>query len=215
MYNSMEFNFSLTNIDWGLVIDILQSLSVIVASFVAIYSVNSWRNEAKWKRRYELAEEVLANLYESQQAIRYIRNPIGHQDEGKTRKVNDNETPEQTEALNQAFAVRERYNRSNKSLQKLHALKYRFIALFGKEYEVHFDKFNQVIKNIFFAADEIAYIRLGHYDDDKELKINLRKEYKETIYANLRGKENDKIENEIQFAVDKIEDVCRKVIGKI
>lgn len=47
-------------IDWNLFFDVIKSLSIIIASIVAIYGINSWRREAKWKRKYELAEEVLS-----------------------------------------------------------------------------------------------------------------------------------------------------------
>ncbi len=204
-----------TIIDWNLFFDALQSISVIVASVVAIYSINSWRREAKWKRKYELAEEVLANLYESQQAIRYIRSPIGFQDEGSSRKIDKNETPEQTRVYNQAYVVRERFKNNSDALQKLRSLKYRFIALFGKENEEHFNKFSQTINQIFFAADEIARTKLGEYGNEKEFNLKILRDNSKIIYAKITDKDNDLIEKEIQNAVDKIETECSKVIGKI
>ena len=69
---------------------IIASLSATIASITAIYGINSWRRESKWKRKYELAEEVLANLYESYQSIQIIRSPIGFGGEGETRKIGKN-----------------------------------------------------------------------------------------------------------------------------
>ena len=75
-----------TNIDLKLVFDILKSISIIIASGVAIYGINSWRREIKWKRKYELAEETLSLFYEVQDAISIIRSPFVSVSEGKTRK---------------------------------------------------------------------------------------------------------------------------------
>lgn len=195
--------------------DVLESIGVIITCIVAIWGINSWRKEARWKRKYELAEEVLAYAYESQQAIRFIRDPIGFQSEGSSRKIGDNETPEETKIYNQAYAVRERYNGNNTALKKLYSLKYRFIAIYGKEYAQHFDKFPQVIRKIFHASDLIAYVNLGKYGDDRVLNTKVLRENTAILYAAIVEKKEDKIEQEIQEAVDKIESICSNIIGNI
>jgi len=194
-------------------INFIESLGVIIASCVAIWGINSWRREAKWKRKYELAEEVLANLYESHQAIRIIRSPIGFEGEGKSRKIGKNETPKETEIYNQAYVARERFERNNSSLKKLNSLKFRFIALYGKEYEKYFDKFSQTINKIFFASDQIARVKLGEYGNDTKLRGEIIQESRTNLYARID--ENDNIEKELQDAINEIKNVCRKVIGKI
>jgi len=194
------------------ILEILHSLGVIIASGVAIWGINSWRREAKWKRKYELAEEVLANLYEAHQAIRIIRSPVGFGNEGSSRPKKENETREQTEIYNQAYVVRERFERNKNSLEKLHTLKFRFIALYGKDYEKHFDKFSQTVNNIFFASDQIAMVKLGQYGNDRELTSKILKESRRDLYATI--KDEDEIEKELKNAIKAIEDKCRTIIGK-
>ncbi|HET8804458.1 MAG TPA: hypothetical protein VFM72_07760 [Aequorivita sp.] len=204
-----------TNIDWNLIFDMLKSISIIIASGVAIWGINSWRREARWKKKYELAEDVLANLYESQQTIKFLRFPAGFQDEGNSRKIGKNETPEQTKIYNQAYAVRERFEIHSEALKKLQTLKYRFIALFGKEYEEHFNLFSKTVNKIFFAADQIAHVNLGDYGDEKEFNMEIIRESNRTLYSLSSKNHEDEIEKEIQNAVNEIEKVCRNVIGKI
>ena len=194
------------------IFDILQSTGVIIASVVAIWGINSWRREAKWKRKYELAEEVLANLYEAHQAIRIIRSPVSFGNEGASREKKENETAEETKIYDQAYISRERFERNKRSLEKLHSLKFRFIALYGKQYEEHFDKFNQAVNKIFFAADQIAMVKLGQYGDDKELIAKILKESRQDLYAKYKGE--DEIEKELKRAVAEIENKCRSIIGK-
>ena len=90
------------------IVDIIKSLGVIIASIIAIRGINNWRRESKWKRKYELAEEVLASIYEAHHAIQIIRSPLGFSDEGASRPKKDNETPEETKIYNQAYITRER-----------------------------------------------------------------------------------------------------------
>ena len=194
------------------ILEIIKSIGVIVASGVAIWGINSWRREAKWKRKYELAEEVLANFYEAHQAIQIIRSPFGFGHEGSSRPRQDNETKEESQIYDQAYVTRERFERNKTSFEKLHSLKFRFIALYGKEYEQHFDKFNQTVNKIFFASDQIAMVRLGEYGVDKEFIRETMKESREILYS--RTNKDDKIESELEEAIKAIETKCRKIIGK-
>jgi hypothetical protein len=83
-------------IDWNLLFDIIKSISIIIASTVAIYGINSWRRETKWKRKYELAEETLSLFYEVQDVISIIRSPFSRNEEGKKRNRIENEKKKKT-----------------------------------------------------------------------------------------------------------------------
>lgn len=194
------------------IFDLIKSFGVIIASGVAIWGINSWRRESKWKRKYELAEEVLANMYESHQAIKIIRSPVGFGIEGSSRTKNGNETPQETAIYNQAHVSRERFERNKKSLEKLHSLKFRFIALYGKEYEIHFNTFSKTVNKIFFASDQIAMVKLGQYDDEKELKKQIITESRKNLYST--SIQEDQIENELMVAITAIEKKCQTIIGK-
>ena len=37
----------------------LENVAVVIASITAITGINSWRNEAKWKKKHELIEDTL------------------------------------------------------------------------------------------------------------------------------------------------------------
>lgn len=195
------------------ILEILKSFGVIIASAVAIWGINSWRREAKWKRKYELAEEVLACIYESYYAIKAIRSPGGHQDEGNSRSKSINETPDETKIYNQAYVVYERYERNKKPFEKLYSLKFRFIALYGRQYEIHFNQFSIALNKIFFAADQNASIRLGYYGDDRQENNKIMFENRKILYGSFTKK--DAFEEEVESAIKAIEDKCREVIGKI
>ncbi len=95
----------------NLVFEIIKVVAVVIASFVAIFGITSWRREAKWKRKYELAEEVLSLFYEVRERIESIRSPFSNTQEGKTRKRGENENGEVAEILDNAYVVFERYEK--------------------------------------------------------------------------------------------------------
>ena len=193
------------------ILSIIQSLGIIIASGVAIWGINSWRRQAKWKRKYELAEEVLASFYESHHSIRLIRSPIERMDEGASRQKKPGESAKETDVLNAAFVSRERFENNRKPLERLHALKYRFIALYGLEFEKHFDIFAQIMNDIFFAADDIAMVKLGKYGDDRDLIKEINIESRAILYRKI--KVDDEIEKKLKVSIGIIEKKCRSIIG--
>jgi hypothetical protein len=196
-------------IDWELIFKLIESLSIVIASIIAVKGINSWKNELKWKRKYELAEDVLANIYEAHQAIKIIRSSAGYASEGSTRIKKDNETAEETKIYNDAYVPFERYERNKTALTNLHTLKYRFIAIYGLKFENHFDKFSQVVNKVFLESNKLA--RIKSKKDFKEMEVCI-KESTKVIYS---GEENDDlIEKEIAIAKKVIEDKCREIIGK-
>jgi hypothetical protein len=68
-----------------LVLDIVQSIGVIVAACTAIYGIGAWRREHEGRRRYELAEDVLASFYEARDRIASIRSVFGFESESSSR----------------------------------------------------------------------------------------------------------------------------------
>lgn len=145
-------------IDWKLLFDIIKSLSIIIASGAAVRGINSWRRELKWKRKYELAEEVLSLFYEVQESVSIIRSPLSSTNEGKSRKRLENEKPEDTKTLDQAYVVVERFEKYNEPFHKIRAIKYRFISVFGKGSKKPFNDIIQLTNKILRASNILGSI---------------------------------------------------------
>jgi len=193
---------------------LIESISIILASAAAIYGIFSWRNETRWKRKHELAEEVLAKFYEAHQNLRIIRGPFIYIEEGKSRKKSVNETEEETKIYDNAYVIQERFEKNKESFERLQVLKFRFIAIFGKEHEKVFNDLIIIVNKILFATNEIARIQLGQYGElspsEKGKEI---REHMKIIYSAPRP-ENDPIEIEFQKIIEYIDKVCRKILGK-
>ena len=113
--------------------ELFKNISLIIASGAVIYGVNAWRREFIGRRRIELAEEALVLFYEAKDALRWIRSPGGFVGEGQTRKPRENETPEEKEIFDHAYIVIERYNKQQELFNKIHAMRYRYMAKFGTQ----------------------------------------------------------------------------------
>ena len=130
-------------------IAILKELSLLIGIWVAIYGIDSWRREHKGKRQMELAEETLALFYEARDVIAYIRNIFSYSSETEGIEKGENESEERFEARKQASVVFKRYNERQELFNKIHAMRYRFMAQIGKEKAKPFEELRKIVNEIF------------------------------------------------------------------
>jgi hypothetical protein len=95
-----------------------------------------------WRRRTNLAEEVLADIYRARDFIRDARWPhrvvAPGYEEGSSRAKSDNETEDLRQYRNLIFARVERVGRHSDFFNAFYAKRYQFAALFGKNSEKMF-----------------------------------------------------------------------------
>ncbi|HAO07899.1 MAG TPA: hypothetical protein DCQ50_13165 [Chryseobacterium sp.] len=201
-----------------LYLDIIQGLSVTVVSIVAVYGISSWRRETKWKRKYELAEEVLSCFYEISDKFDIIRSPANYSGEGKTRKRAESETPEESEILDSAYVIFERYEKEKAPFIKLRSLKYRFMALFGGKAGEPFNEIEKLTRRLFIAGHRLGNRywkdqgRRNFTDEQFERHLTQMNEYEEVFWADYG--EIDKFKNEVNEVIKKIENICQIIIKK-
>ncbi|APD07981.1 hypothetical protein UJ101_02482 [Flavobacteriaceae bacterium UJ101] len=206
-----------TEINWSLILDILKSISVIIVSIVAIFGINSWRRETKWKRKYQLAEDTLSLFYEVKDSISIIRNPFSYTTEGNTRKKKENESIEETERLNRAYIILERFNDNKEPFYKLRTIKYRFITVFGKEYEKCFSDIDKIMNEIITASHFLGTRywkdqgRKKFTEEEFEKHLERMHKYESCIWENY---ENDEINKQLNQIITQIEKVCFSILKK-
>lgn len=129
---------------------ILNPISIFIASIVAILGISKWRRETKWQKRYLLAEEVLTLIYEAEEAFKTLRNPWNHPEEGKS-KLTDSPADKERKFLSY-YILLERYDKCQEPFIKLRSLKYRFMAIYGKEHEELFKRHTTLLNELFASA---------------------------------------------------------------
>ncbi len=198
--------------------NIIQNIAVIVASFIAIHGINSWRREIKWKKKYELIEDVLVLFYEADEKLKILRNPGSFGNEGDTRKKGENETSEQTQSLNQQYVFYERWEREKDVFLKLQTLKFRFIAMFGKEFLQPFEKVRIILNEIFIANNRLnnkywkdqGRVKMS----DEEFKIHLEKMHEAEAKIWDSQDESDEIRIRMKNITIQIENLYNQILGR-
>jgi len=195
------------------IIDLISSVSVVTASILGIWGVNAWRKETRFKRKYELAEKVLANAYEAVEVIEFIRFPASTDDEGQSRTPNENETPEQIKVLNNLFVIKERFIKRNESFKRLFSIRFQLKAVFGQKLEDPFNKILGMPNKIFLAVDQYADTVKNPKNYTSKEKSKLYQEYSKSVVGSLINKEEDPIYNEMKEALKDLEKECRKYLN--
>ena len=75
---------------------------------IAKAGLEKWHKETIGERKTELAEEVLARMYQALDVIQAVRSPVNFSNEGSTRQKAEWETKDDTAALSSYFAAIER-----------------------------------------------------------------------------------------------------------
>lgn len=196
--------------------NIIASISIIIAAVTFIWSINAWKREHVGRGRIDLAEETLALFYEARDAISAIRSPYGYVGEGQTRKSAPAETTETKDIYDRAFTTRERYYRYSELFNKLHSMRYQFIAVFGKNNAEPFISLNKILIEILATSDYIAGYwlkqrwQIWENKEEHNRQIEQMREYENIIWEH--GKGNDTIKPKVDEMVGKIEVVCLQVI---
>jgi hypothetical protein len=197
------------------ILELLQSTSIIFAALTGAFGIDAWRREFVGKRKMELAEEVLALCYETQEIIDYIRSPGGFSGEGESRIPNDNESENVRNAKNLAFIPIERHNQRIEKLSRLWALSYRFRAQFSISEAQPIEDLRDVIVQIKSAAHMLAHMASINYEATRTQEANDRfdeklKQYQAVIWEG--ESDPDLIKLKVDNAVAAISATCKGVL---
>lgn len=197
--------------DW---IEGLKQISVLVAAWVAIYGIDSWRREHTGKRRLELAEDSLALFYEAADAIKHIRSPFAFSSETDTIERGERESDEEFQARKNASVVFVRYNGYKELFSKLYAMRYRFMAQIGKTEAKPFDDLHSVVNEVTGAARVLARLWVRDQFRTDEQWEHHRKQverYEAIFWEGLA--EEDPINPKVAAIVAELEVTCKSVIA--
>ncbi len=201
-----------------IILEILERLGVIIASITAFLGINAWRSEAKWKRKYELSEEVLSLFYEVRVNMKLIRSPFAFSNEGSSRKKGVSETAQETEEYNKAYVYIERYERVKEPFIKLETMKYRFMAVFGRQTVSAFNEIQDCLRTVLATYDLLCRHYWEKHRDPfllKEPSGNVAEKvgsFESIIWYNTH--DDDEIDKRIVEATKMIEDIVSNIMKK-
>lgn len=188
----------------------------MIAALAFLYGVYAWKREHIGKRRIDLAEDVLSQFYETSEAIRAIRSPVLSGGEGQSRQKSEDEDKKTEEVLNRAHVPYERYQAREACFTKLFSMKYRYMAVFGKETGEAFDKMRSALNKIFTSARMLGsyyWARDKRTMRDEEIRDNFfkRQEKYENIFWDF-GDDDDEIKEIIDKSISIIEKTTQEAM---
>lgn len=161
------------------------------------------------KRRFELAESLLADTYRFQELMRYVRNGGSFGGEGETRITENNETDNEKRMKNSYFVPIERLQKENDFNGSFFSKQYAAQAQFGTEMAQAFMLFSQVIIEI-RTASRMLIEGVGRYNEDLEFTNHLLEQIW-AGYSTVRKKE-DVIAKKIIDGIAIFEKLCKPVL---
>lgn len=188
---------------WNYIPDYIQAISVAVAAVFAAWSVNSWRRETIGKRKTEVAEQAIVAASRVQSALSYVRSPLGHSGEGKTRQKEEGENEKYSDDRDQAFVPIERLNKFKDDFSQLGSARILCGAYFGKGSMRPFDDLFKVRSEIIRSAQMMMLQVRRHKGGVGQFDQKLE----DVIW--WHG-EDDEISKRINKAVLEIENLCAK-----
>lgn len=194
-------------------VEVIQQISLLLGIWVAIYGIDSWRREHTGRRQIELAEDALALFYEAADAIRHIRHPASFGHELKDVERSDRESDAEFSARKNASIVFVRYNQYQEIFNKIHAMRYRFMAQIGKDKAKAFDDLREIINSVTLAASTLARLwPRNSFRNDQEWEAHRARvdKYEAIFWEGLQ--DDDPINPKISAVITEIEAVCRAVI---
>lgn len=192
-----------------MLIDIVEAVAgavtAIAAAAAAVFAwrgLKTWREEMLGRRQAELAEHVLALVYESRDAIAAARSRFVAASEMEPR---DNENAEFAKLSETAPARRLWQERD--LFASLRARRYEFMAVFGKDAFRPFDAFFDVRREVISACEELFDLR---NDNDPRLEQQ-RIEARRTAFR-ATGRNPDPLAEKVETAVTELEKICRHAL---
>ncbi len=192
----------------------ITDVSIFLAIWVAIYGIDSWRREFVGKRKIELAEDTLTLFYEAADAMHQIRSPMGYSSETDTVEKQDYESKEAYEARKKASVIFYRYNQHEKLFNKLHAMRYRFMAQIGKEKAKPFEDLYALVNKVVVSARMLSQLWAKSYHRDHDnFEKHLEKVFKQEAIFWEGLEDDDPINPLLNQVITDIEKICFEVIN--
>ena len=196
--------------------ELAKNISVTIGALTLILGIRAWKREYIGKRKIELAEDTLMLFYQARDAIREIRSPFGRIGEGSSRQKGDNETDSETELLNRAYVVYERYQKKEDIFNKLQSTRYRFMARFGRKNEATFIELNNILNDIFISAQMLGthyWQRQGRVKmEGEEFKRHLNEMHEHEATFWFQGEKRDKIGPRVEKVIEQIEEITKSIL---
>ena len=167
------------------------------------------RQQAIFRRRFELAEQVLADAYRFRDLMKYVRSGFSFVGEGETRQTAGTEPEGIKRTKDNYFVPIERLQKESEFISAMMAKRHASSAHFGADSEKAFKAFNAAMHHVRVASSMLIQLADDHHPNNQELQEKMRCDISEPM-AEHEGQ--NRIGKEVDEGVMLIEGFCRPVL---
>jgi hypothetical protein len=183
---------------------VVTAITAIVGVYIAKAGLEKWRSETWGKRKAEVAETTLANVYEMEGILRSARVRVVLSDETKKKDGVPDEL-----ATNPNYAPEARLLAHQEFFGRFRSQKYAFAAVFGRDAAKPLDELWQIRLKINLAVFDLV----NNKEMSKSRDTAQRTQWGEWYYTAFGAPgENDETSKLISRYVSAIEETCRPAI---
>lgn len=196
-----------------IIMELITNISAILALWLAIYGIDSWRREYLGRKRTDTAEEALALIYEAADVIELIRHPVTFDSEYGEIERGEGESEAQWQARRNANIVFVRHKKHQELFNKLYAMRYRLMAQFGADKAEPLTEIRTIVNEVLAAARALSRLwPRENFRTEKEWESHrkLIEEYEAKFWGMTTVE--DGLENRTKSAVSAMEAIARAEI---
>ncbi len=194
---------------WETIVVILKemsSMSDLGLLFIAMYGLHSWRREYVYKRRVELAEEILIMFYKMKETISWIRSPVLlDYEESELEQQLKTASSDNKKCPIYYLAPKLRIQKAKDLISSFSAMKY--IAMIKLDAKL-LDKFNEINE----ILHQISVNSLWLFRDYRSVSLVEVRKAEQVIWETPTKREVDEISSQIIRNIEQVEKICKKYI---
>lgn len=168
------------------------------------------RQQAVFRRRFELAEQLLADAYRFRDMMKYVRSGVSFGTEGSTRPAPNHESDSTKRTRDNYFVPRERLHSENECLAVMFARQTTCHAHFGLDADKAFKLLHEAVHLVRVASSLLVEWSGDTDRADRDTMEKLRRNIWQPM-AVQAGK--DEIGDKVEEGVRIIEALCRPVLA--
>ena len=145
---------------WGEFGEVVKAVSPVFTAAAACFGayigwkgLERWRVETAGRKRMELAEEVLADVYEAIDVFRWVRSPLAYAGEMQWRPGREHEVEDIRGHRDTFYVPLKRLSDHAEFFSRLRARRYRVIATFGLEKASIYEELHKI--NVEIAGRQV------------------------------------------------------------
>jgi hypothetical protein len=186
---------------------LVTALAAATGAVIAVLGYRKWLPESVGKRKIELAEDILADMYEAREVFAWARFPGGYGAEGTSRPTLREESDHERELKNAYARTIERLNKENELWGRIQSRKYRAMAYFGDAGGVPMLEIKKIVGDIRTAAQML----ISHFGESG-FDPNLKKVLLAKIGWSEEPEGEDSVGNRVEATIKGAEELFGKYL---